>query len=1000
MLYLMYVIYSQHPETKGTGAMFNKNLAKKAAAVFLSGIMTMSALPVLTHAQMNYSEFEAGYSYPTEMRGLTAYQIVNDMGAGWNLGNSLESSGSETNWGNPMTTKDMIDDIAEKGFTTLRVPVRWDDHYSDSSNYTIDTSFMDRVETVVNYGLANDMYVILNVHHNDLQEKAGDTQAVSAELSAVWTQVGERFKNYGDKLIFEVNNEPRSGNDWNGTAALYESVNVANEAARSAIRATGGNNTERLVMLPTYCASCDDPKAAAWTKNENDDMIAVSVHAYLPWNFAYECEHSEWLDSDRIELQSFFDRVYNHFVSKGVPVVIGEFGAANNNNEDARAVYAGVYAELARQYPAQDIPCVIWDNNGYNVGQENFGLYNRSSKTFTYGKIADALVAGYAGDPVAESASTSEILLFEGSSSCTGWEQALKTSADPIKQMIPTQSVYAYYTSAAPELILQSYSNSSKDWIKIAPDSASNGVAVWSYSTLLSTYKDNFNDADELYIGSTGSALTLTKLLIKDNNAHTHVYNGSTEIVIESTATTHGRSIVNCSVNGCDAYSIKVTDLLEEKPVLIPELSVTAGNACVNATWNVIDGATKYAVYLYDNGVYTCKSSNVTGTSYTFTGLKGGTKYGFKVKAYVNGAWQEASAMVYATPLSPVIPENIKTTAGDSKVTMTWDAVAGATKYAVYMLQNGAYVCKSNAVTGTSYTFTGLTNGTKYSFMVKAYVNGAWKVASGAVSGTPVASVIPDNIKTTAGDSKVTMTWDKVTGATKYAVYMLENGAYVCKSNAVTGTSYTFTGLTNGTKYSFRVKAYVNGAWKTASGTVYGTPVASVIPENIKTTAGDSKVTMTWDAVTGATKYAVYMLENGAYVCKSNAVTGTSYTFTGLTNGTKYSFRVKAYVNGAWKTASATVYGTPVASVIPQNIKTTAGDSKVTMTWDKVTGATKYAVYMLQNGAYVCKSNAVTGTSYTFTGLTNGTKYSFRVKAYVNGAWKTASATVYGTPEA
>ena len=449
------------------------------------------------------------------------------------------------------------------------------------------------------------------------------------------------------------------------------------------------------------------------------------------------------------------------------------------------------------------------------------------------------------------------------------------------------------------------------------------------------------------------------------------------------------------------------------EPVAPANIKTTAGDGKVTVAWDAVKGATKYAVYLYDNGVYTCKSSAVTGTSYTVTGLTGGTKYGFKVKSYVNGTWSAASAIVYATPTgASVIPENIKTTAGDSKVTMTWNAVTGATKYAVYMLQNGSYVCKSNAVTGTSYTFTGLTNGTTYNFRVKAYVNGAWKTASAAVSGTPVASastsVIPENIKTTGGNGTVTMSWNAVTGATKYAVYMLQNGSYVCKSNAVTGTSYTFTGLTNGTQYSFRVKAFVNGAWKAASATVYGTPTASastsVIPENIKTTGGNGTVTMSWNAVTGATKYAVYMLQNGSYVCKSNAVTGTSYTFTGLTNGTQYSFRVKAFVNGAWKAASATVYGTPKASastsVIPENIKTTGGNGTVTMSWNAVNGATKYAVYMLENGAYVCKSNAVTGTSYTFTGLTNGTKYSFRVKAFVNGTWKAASATVYGTPKA
>ncbi len=168
-----------------------KTFLRKTTASILSAAIMLSACPLASYAAMDTSEFSSGYSAPTTMRGLSAFQLVSDMGAGWNLGNSLESSNNETNWGNPKTTKAMIDDIAEAGFTTLRVPVRWDDHYTNASTYTIDTSFMDRVETVVNYGLANDMYVILNVHHNDLQHNVPQTEAISAELKAVWTQVGE-----------------------------------------------------------------------------------------------------------------------------------------------------------------------------------------------------------------------------------------------------------------------------------------------------------------------------------------------------------------------------------------------------------------------------------------------------------------------------------------------------------------------------------------------------------------------------------------------------------------------------------------------------------------------------------------------------------------------------------------------------------------------------------------------------------------------------------------
>ena len=304
-------------------------LALLSAAVISLGSVTAFGSDITVQAAMNTSEFASGYSYPTQMRGLTAFQIVSDMGAGWNLGNSLESSDSETNWGNPKTTKSMIDAIAAKGFTTLRVPVRWDDHYSDSSKYIISAEYMDRVETVVNYGLANGMYVILNVHHNDLQAAVSSSSSaqnkISEELAAIWKQIGTRFKNYGDKLIFEVNNEPRCGEDWTGNASYYKCVNANNEAARAAIRATGGNNAKRLVMLPTYCASGDAAKAEAWSNTSGDSMIAASIHAYLPFDFAFSGDgHKDWQASDLTELSGFFTRMYNTFISKGVPVVIGE----------------------------------------------------------------------------------------------------------------------------------------------------------------------------------------------------------------------------------------------------------------------------------------------------------------------------------------------------------------------------------------------------------------------------------------------------------------------------------------------------------------------------------------------------------------------------------------------------------------------------------------------------------------------------------------------------
>ena len=358
-------------------------------AIFFS---TIVALFASSCTSIN-SEATSKYS----MRGLSASQIVEEMGAGWNMGNSLESENNETYWGNPTITKEMVNAIANQGYSTIRIPVRWDDNYSDPSTYTISSTYLDRVEEVVNYGLDAGLYVIINVHHNDLQNQisydSSANQRIADELSAIWTQVGSRFKNYGDKLVFEVNNEPRCGEDWNGNETLYNAVNTTNEAARAAIRAAGGNNSTRLVMLPTYCASAASAKVWGWKSLSSDNMIAVSIHAYKPWDFAYEGNgHNDWRDSDYSELKNIFDELNSAFVSKGIPVVIGEFGATDKSNYSDRTKYAEIYATFAKQY---GMSCIWWDNHATGYGGEHFGIFDRNSCTFIYPDIANAMINVY-----------------------------------------------------------------------------------------------------------------------------------------------------------------------------------------------------------------------------------------------------------------------------------------------------------------------------------------------------------------------------------------------------------------------------------------------------------------------------------------------------------------------------------------------------------------------------------------------------------------------------
>ena len=169
----------------------------------------------------------------------SAKDLVAKMTNGWNLGNTMDATGeglgSEVSW-LPLkvtTNKYMIDMLPEAGFNVLRIPVSWGNHIIDDK-YTIDPAWMDRVQEIVNYGIDNGLYVILNTHHEEWympkpSEKDGDIE----EIKAVWAQIADRFKGYDEHLIFEGLNEPRlrgEGAEWTGTSEAREIINEYEKA--------------------------------------------------------------------------------------------------------------------------------------------------------------------------------------------------------------------------------------------------------------------------------------------------------------------------------------------------------------------------------------------------------------------------------------------------------------------------------------------------------------------------------------------------------------------------------------------------------------------------------------------------------------------------------------------------------------------------------------------------------------------------------------------------
>ena len=289
-----------------------------------------------------------------------------------------------------------------------------------------------------------------------------------------------------------------------------------------------------------------------------------------------------------------------------------------------------------------------------------------------------------------------------------------------------------------------------------------------------------------------------------------------------------------------------------------------------------------------------------------------------------------------------------------------------------------------------------------------AIITAATKKGSLSVSDTLTStapSLTPSITSITAGSGKVDLSWSSVSGAANYAVYYTANGKWY-NAGTTTALKMTVSGLTGGTRYGFAVKAYLNGTWTSVSSSdiVYATPTAAVEkPKITKAEGQDGQVALNWTSVSGATNYAVYTYLNGTWSVAGYR-TATGMYVRNLTNGTKYGFAVKAYVNGTWSSVSSSdiIYATPVsAAAKPVITKAQGQNGRVALNWTAVNGATNYAVYTYLNGKWSVAGYR-TATGMYVTGLTNGTKYGFAVKAYVNGAWTniTSADIVYATPTA
>lgn len=322
---------------------------------------------------------------------MSALEFAAAMKIGWNLGNTFDAPGGETAWGNPVTTKELIQLVKELGFETIRIPISWGKHVSAAPDYMIDADFLERVDTVVSQALEAGLYVVINSHHDNELYMPTPENADNARqyLDAVWTQVAARFADRGHKLVFETMNEPRVTGvsyEWNidtqnpECMAAIEVVNQLNQTALDAIRRTGGKNADRFVIVSAYAGSPNSTLIGAFRLPEDsaDDRLIVSLHAYTPYRFALDMKSGDatFDRADENEIRSLIRNVSYRYVKKGIPVIFDEMGCLDKDNPNDRYAWCVAFASAARE---NGIPCLWWDNGCVSGSGEKFGLIDRKN---------------------------------------------------------------------------------------------------------------------------------------------------------------------------------------------------------------------------------------------------------------------------------------------------------------------------------------------------------------------------------------------------------------------------------------------------------------------------------------------------------------------------------------------------------------------------------------------------------------------------------------------
>ena len=362
---------------------------------------------------------------PSDAKTLpTATEIFNQMGFGINIGNTMEVPGNPTGWGNKFPTEAYIDSVKAAGFSTIRIPCAWDSH---TTNGVINKSWLDSVQVVVDHCMRAGLVTVLNIHwdggwlEGNLKDEKKDE--VNAKQKAYWTQIATHFKNYNERLLFASANEPATTDD--NYKHETEILMTYHQTFVDAVRATGGNNESRTLVIQGPSTSvdrtCEVMPVSKLPKDVIADRLMVEVHYYDPYTYTlmnepadwgatvypqyywgtgdnlasgadviYNCGYNAWAGAmgdpctgDRMDDQ--FGKMKTNFVDKGVPVIIGEFGANDRvgvltgekykKHRKGRLAY---YDYLMKSAKRNKVVPIAWDTG--HEGENNMTIIRRQSE--------------------------------------------------------------------------------------------------------------------------------------------------------------------------------------------------------------------------------------------------------------------------------------------------------------------------------------------------------------------------------------------------------------------------------------------------------------------------------------------------------------------------------------------------------------------------------------------------------------------------------------------